>query len=305
MILMPINAGYEYLEAEKVYLRAQTLEEKILALEEMIRTCPAHKGAENLRAELRRRLKKFKEKQETAKKTGKTSKKSIKKEGFQFVLIGKTNSGKSMLLGRITNAKSNVGDYPFTTKEPVIGTFAFGGVKAQVIDMPSLGGGGFDVGITNTADCLLIIVEKLEDINDIEKELNRARGKRIIVINKIDLLDDRERRKLEDRIKSKRINGIAISALNGEGIDKLKEKIFLEMGVIRVYTKEPGKTASKDPVVLKDGAIVKDVAENIRKGFYLTIRETRLTGPSGKFPNQRVGLNHLLKDRDIVEFHVK
>ena len=53
---MPINAGYEYFNAEKRYLDAQTLDEKITALEEMIKVAPKHKGSENLLAELKTRL---------------------------------------------------------------------------------------------------------------------------------------------------------------------------------------------------------------------------------------------------------
>ena len=59
---MPINASHQYYSAEKKYLAAQTLGEKISALQNLISTAPTHKGAENLRAELRLRLKKFKEK---------------------------------------------------------------------------------------------------------------------------------------------------------------------------------------------------------------------------------------------------
>ncbi len=59
---MPINAGYEYFNAEKKYLEAQTLEEKIERLKELIKTAPKHKSSENLLSELKTRLKKFTEK---------------------------------------------------------------------------------------------------------------------------------------------------------------------------------------------------------------------------------------------------
>ncbi|RMD66154.1 GTP-binding protein HSR1, partial [Candidatus Pacearchaeota archaeon] len=65
---MPINAGPEYLKAEKEYLKAKDIDEKIYWLEEMIRRAPKHKGAENLLAELRSRLKKLREKAERARK---------------------------------------------------------------------------------------------------------------------------------------------------------------------------------------------------------------------------------------------
>lgn len=58
---MPINANFEYANAEGKYHSAQTDQEKLTALEEMIKTMPSHKGAENLRKNLRTRYKKLKQ----------------------------------------------------------------------------------------------------------------------------------------------------------------------------------------------------------------------------------------------------
>lgn len=301
---MPINAGYEFLNAEKEYLDAKTTEEKIFRLEEMIKVAPKHKSAENLLAELRTRLKKLKEKLEKGKKTGK-GKKGIRKEGFQFALVGKTNSGKSALLGKITNASPIVSPSPFTTRELQIGTFFYEGLKAQVVDCPSIGSEEFDSGLINNADGLLIVVEKLEDYEEVKGILGKASGKQIVVVNKSDLLSESEIRKLGDKIRSKRINGVIVSASSGLGITELKEKMVLAMNLIRVYFKEPGKPASPKPGVLEIGATVKDAAESIRKGFYLQVKEIRVTGPSSKFPNQVVGMQHTLKDKDIVEFKTR
>jgi len=135
--------------------------------------------------------------------------------------------------------------------------------------------------------------------------LKRARGEKIVVVNKIELLNWSELRRLKDRMKSRRIAGVVVSALSGEGIDKLKDRMMELTGMIRVYMKEPGKEKEKKPMVLKKGARVRDVAENILKGFSLRVKETKITGPSGKFPNQRVGLNHEVKDLDVIEFHTR
>ncbi len=298
---MPINASYEYFDAEKVYLNAQTLEEKIAALEHVIKVAPKHKSAENLLAELRTRLKKLKEKQEKGKKVGK-GKSGIKKEGYQVVLVGLTNCGKSSLLAKLTNATPKISDMVFTTKDPEIGTMDYEGVKAQIVDLSAVGIKDFDYGVANSADCLLLVINELNDLAEIEKALTKSHGRRIIVLNKIDRLGINERRKLEAYLKSKKLDFILVSAENGEGVPDLKRRIFLEMHVIRVYTKEPGKAATKEPIVLREGSTVRDAAENIYKGFSSKIKETRLTGPSGKFANQVVGLNHGLKDRDVVEF---
>ena len=302
---MSINASYEYLNAEKLYAQAQTLEQRIAALEEMIRVCPGHKGAENLRAELRSRLKKLREKHEKSKRIGRTSQKAIKKEGFQCAIIGLPNAGKSSLLTSLTNAHPRISPVPFTTQEPEIGTLDIEGVKAQLIDLPAIGSEAFDIGIVNTADCVLIVLSSLDDLEKILPSLTRSSGKRLIALNKTDLLTDDEARKLNERIKSRKLNAVLISCSTGFGIPELKEQIMKIMSVIRVYTKEPGKSPSSIPIVLPVGSSVAHVAESILKGFSQRVKETRLTGPSSKFPNQRVGLSHILQDKDIVEFHTR
>lgn len=302
---MPVNAGPEYFAAEKKYLAAQTDEQRIAFLEEMIRGAPKHKSSEHFVANLKQRLKKFEERKEKARKTGSSTKKAIKKEGYQCVIIGFPNVGKSSLLEKLTNAKPKISHVPFTTKQPEIGTLIYQGLKTQIVDLPAIGSEGFDIGIVNTADRLLVIIEKLEDIQRVEPHILRAKGKRVYLINKSDLLSIEEKRKLEANIRSKKINGLMISTITGENIDILKNKIVNEMDAIRIYLKEPGKPASSIPMIMPTSSTVKDVAEKILKGFSLRIKETKVTGPSSKFPNQKVGLSHVLKDRDIVEFSTK
>jgi len=302
---MSTNQGYEYFAAEKNYLESKTTEDKISWLEEMIRNFKKHKGSENMLANIKQRLKKLTEKQEKASKTGKSSRKSIRKEGFQIVLIGPANSGKSSLISKLTNAKPLITNFPFSTTSPEIGTLFHEGIKAQIVDIPSMGSELFDIGLANTADLVIIVIENLHDIEKVTPLLSRSTGNRLIVINKSDLLSQEQLRKLEETIKSKKINAIPISCLTNYHLLSLKEKIISLMNIIRIYTKEPGKPASLDPIILPLNSSVKEVAESIRKGFSKNIEESRITGPSSKFPNQKVGLSHILKDLDIIEFHTK
>ncbi|MCX6750214.1 MAG: 50S ribosome-binding GTPase [Candidatus Pacearchaeota archaeon] len=302
---MPINAHPEFTAAEGEYLRAKSLEEKIEKLRKMISYAPAHKGGENLRAQLKTRLKKLLEQKEKSKKSGKSSRVGIKKEDMQAVIVGKTNSGKSSLLNSLTNARPEISSASFSTISPKIGMMNYDSAGIQIIENPAVESEYYNKGITYTTDVLLILVNSLEEIKEIEEIIKDCNKKRIIVFNKSDLLNENEKRKLQSTLQSKKYDFVIISSLTGEGLEELKEKLFMSFEKLRIYTKEPGKEKSNKPIILEPGAMAKDVAEKILKGFSQKVRETKIWGPSSKFPGQIVGLNHKLKDLDVVEFKTK
>jgi hypothetical protein len=303
---MPTNASPEYIKAEKKYLEAVKDEERLEWLEEMIRYSPSHKGGENLRAQLRLRLKKLKEKLEKGKAKKKGSKIGIKKEDLQAVLIGYTNSGKSSLMHELTNATPEIASYDFTTKKPVIGTLVYENIPVQIIENPALGSEYFDRGLANNADTLLIVVTNIEEISEIIDRLPKAEGKKIVIYNKSDFLDDNEKRKLKATLQSKKYDFVMVSCRNHEGIEELRKKILNSFNKMRIYTKHPEKQEKESrPVIMPPGATVKDVAEKILHGFSKNVISIRIWGPSSKFGGQKVGLNHKLKSLDVVEFRTK
>jgi small GTP-binding protein len=304
---MPVNAHPDYIYAEKEFLNAQNDEDKLRAMEKMISLVPKHKGAENLRAQLKLRYKKLKEKIITEKKSKKSSRagRGIKKEDMQAVIIGKSGTGKSSLISLLTNAHPEIADYDFTTRVPIIGMMDYNGVSIQLIEVPAIESEYYDRGITNSADSVLILITNLPQIPEVEKKLDKSSGKKIIVFNKSDLLSENEKRKISATLSSRKYNFVLISAKTKEGIEELKEKLFQSFGKIRVYTKEPGKEKAKKPIILSPDSIVKDVAEKILKGFSSKIKETRIWGPSSKYPGQVVGLQHKMKDLDVVEFKTR
>jgi ribosome-interacting GTPase 1 len=302
---MPVNAHPEYIAAEGEYLKAKSLEERIEKLKKMISYAPAHKSGENLRAQLKTRLKKLLEQKEKSKKSGKASRAGIKKEDMQAIIIGKTNSGKSSLLNALTNAKSEISHSFFSTLSPRIGMVNYDDANIQVIENPAVESEYYDRGLTYTADVILLLVNSLEELKDIEKIIGEYNKKKIIVFNKIDLLNENEKRKIKSTLQSKRYDFVIISSLKGLGLEELKEKMFRSFEKVRIYTKEPGKEKSTRPIILEPGATAKDVAEKILKGFSEKVKETKIWGPSSKFPGQIVGLNHKLKDLDIIEFKTR
>lgn len=302
---MPVNAHPEYIAAEGNYLKAKTLEERIEKLKIMISCAPAHKSGENLRKQLKTRLKKLIEQKEKSKKSGKSTKAGIKKEDMQAVIIGKANSGKSSLLNALTNARTEMSSNRFSTTTPKIGMMHYNSADIQIIENPAIESEYYDRGLTHTTDVLLILINSLGEIKEIEELTGNTNKKRIIIFNKSDLLSENEKRRIYSTLQSKKYNFVMISSINNEGLEELKEKLFNSFDKLRIYTKEPGKEKSKRPIILEPGANARDVAEKILKGFSQKVKETKIWGPSSKFPGQIVGLNHTLKDLDVVEFKTK
>ena len=168
---MPANLPPEAKAKWLKVMEAKSIEEKIKALEEFISAVPKHKGTENLLYWARRRLAELKEELEERRRKKKGRKGPtffIEKEGAaQIVMIGLTNVGKSLLLSRLTNAKVEVSDYPYTTKLPVPGMLKYQDIQFQLIEAPALMPGASNgvawgtkvLGLVRNADGLIIVLD--------------------------------------------------------------------------------------------------------------------------------------------------
>jgi ribosome-interacting GTPase 1 len=97
---------------------------------------------------------------------------------------------------------------------------------------------------------------------------------------------------------------IAVSALQKENIEELKRAVFDLSGIIRVYSKPPGKEPDlSTPFTIPSGSTLLDLASSIHKEFFHNMKFAKIWG-SARFDGQRVEKNHVLKDRDIVEIHI-
>jgi len=177
-----------------------------------------------------------------------------------------------------------------------------------LIEIPAIEGDHFDKSLAHTADTVIILIEKFDEISEIEEKIKMTTGKKIIVLNKSDKLNPTEKRKIKARLQSKKYNFEIISCIPfwpNNNIEELRKKIFSSFDIIRIHTKEPGKEKSPLPVIMKPYSNVKEIAEKILKGFSKKIKKTKIWGPSSKFSGQIVGLSHVLKDMDTVEFTTK
>lgn len=95
----------------------------------------------------------------------------------------------------------------------------------------------------------------------------------------------------------------AISSREGMSLDKLKEAIWEELNLIRVYLKTAtGEVDYKEPLILKRGATIKNGAEKLSTDLAQEVKGAKIWGEKAIFPGQRVGVDYSLDDEMIVTF---
>lgn len=328
---MPANLTPQYLEAELKFKQAKTPTEKIKALEGMMAVIPKHKGTEKLRAQLKSRMAKLRQEAERRPTLGKAEQAyHLKREGAaQVVLLGLPNSGKSTLLCHLTSALSEVGDYPFTTQKPIPGMMAFENIQIQLVDTPPVQLDHVEPGFPNlvrNADALLMVVDLLDDpvfqteilLEELDGMKTKPEGfrpiqelpegfcvkKALLAGNKCDSRKGLEGyRSLEGRFKND-FPMLPISAKEAMNLEALKRELYPLLGIIRVYTKAPGKEPDlTEPVILKKGSTIEDVALSVHKDFAAKLRYARVWG-SGKFGGQMVKRDYRVSEGDVIELHL-
>ncbi|MBS7287962.1 MAG: 50S ribosome-binding GTPase [Candidatus Freyarchaeota archaeon] len=385
---MPVNLGAEAQVALKKLEEAKTKEEQIQAIEELLAKMSKHKGTEKLERQLKKRLARLREEveREKARRAKSAPSFNIKKEGGgQVVLVGLTNSGKSLLLNRLTGADAKVGDYPFTTTFPEVGILDFGGAMIQIVESPPLFDGCAEsangprlFSLIRNADVVALVVDlsiaPLPQISTLLKELEKQKiylnkqrpniqirktgeggiqligsslfkgdtkellaflaSRRIvnavvhikepvtiediklamdesasfkpalIIASKGDVPGSARNFKVLRECYDSRFPIYPVSSLTCKGLDELSNALFSSLNIIRVYTKEPGGLMSDKPIVLKKGATVRDVIKRIRPSMLKNFNYAKVYGPSAKYDGEKVGLDHVLMDGDIIQIHV-
>jgi small GTP-binding protein len=95
---------------------------------------------------------------------------------------------------------------------------------------------------------------------------------------------------------------VAVAAEGGEGVDGLKAEIFRKLSLIRIYTKRRGEAADlEEPLVVRRGISVGAVCDRLHRDLRRDFRYALVWGRSVKHQPQRVGLEHVLADGDIVQ----
>ncbi|HKB39286.1 MAG TPA: GTPase [Gemmataceae bacterium] len=328
---MPANLTPQYLEAESEYKRAQTAEERLAALKKMWALLPKHKGTDKLQAELKAKMSDAREEVEHEKrspKKGGVSHRIPKQGAGQYVLVGAPNTGKSLLVSRLTRAAPEVAAYPFTTREPVPGMMEWQDVQVQLIDTPPITADfmeGYLSSLVRSADAALLVVdlgdddgpfaaeavlERLAQVKTVlggETKPDEPTGiqhvRTLLIANKIDQPGAADRLEVVRDLFGKRFSIHVISAESRQGLEDLRDALYRFLDVIRVYTKKPGKPADMAaPFTIRRGGTLMDLAALIHRELPEKLKSARLWG-TGVFDGQTVPRDHVLHDRDVVEIH--
>jgi uncharacterized protein len=335
---MPANLTAPYKAAEAAYRAAVTREEKLAALEEMLRQIPKHKGTEKLQGDLRSRIARLKK--EPLKKGGaKAASHRIPAEGAgQVVLVGPPNAGKSALVAMLTAAEPAVANYPMSTRDATPGMMPYRDVSFQLVDLPPLCDEHVESWVYDVirgADLAWLVVSIAEPLGGIEmverllgqkaialpppSELDPGEspgdggdptdGRRpgwtylpaVLVVTGMDLPGAAADLAALDELLPLPWPRAPVSTVTGAGVAGLGDRTFEALRVIRVYSKEPGHEPDLErPFTLPVGATVADLARAIHGELAESLKFARVWGAAA-FDGQRVNRDHGLTDGDVVE----
>jgi small GTP-binding protein len=238
-------------------------------------------------------------------------------------LFGLSNVGKSTLMNAITNTDVKTGDYLHTTQTALAGTCEHNKLKIQIIDVPGFLDFKYNwviskqiVRVARTCDAILLVIDLSQNIprqyKFLMKQLADAKllnavgtiYKLGIIATKGDLPGSKENFKELQSLSSLPI--LPITSKNDDSLVQLKDYLFNLLEVMRIYTKPPRqKINAQEPFICPIGTTVIELSSKIHKDFVENFRYARVWGVSVGFPGQRVGLEHQLKDEDIIEITLK
>ncbi len=133
---------------------------------------------------------------------------------------------------------------------------------------------------------------------------NREYIPSMVTVNKVDLIEPDYVEKVNSDLRDHDIDpdeAVFISAEKEKGLDALRERIWNELGLMRIYMDKPGRGVDYDePLVLPRGSTIEDACDRLGGQMRERFRFARVSGPSAKHDEQQVGVEHELADEDVL-----
>ena len=226
-------------------------------------------------------------------------------------LLGYPSVGKSSIIRKVSAARPDVAAYHFTTLTPVLGVVSLPGDRNFVMaDIPGLIDGAAEgVGLGHNflrhverSNILLHILDvsgmegrdPKDDFDAINRELAKysptlAKKKQIVVLNKIDLVQDDTRiPEVTKYFEDKGYEVFAVNALTGQGLPELMERAYYY-----VENYEPEPEASDD-------AVVYEAKEDVE--FVITRGDDASFTITGKRIERLVAMTNFSDDQSVRRF---
>jgi ribosome-interacting GTPase 1 len=236
---------------------------------------------------------------------------AVRREGAAQIAFVGPNAGKSSLLQALSAIQIKTGDYAFTTTRPVSALTRIGGVLVQLVEIPGLiegasegrGGGRALLGVLRNADAIVYCQATTASSDELAVVLEEvgAAGIALPALLAATKSDDARPGAVERVARAfPELEVVAVSVLDDESLDRLREAIWRLTGLVRVFLRR-GHEVDDEPVALHPPVTVADVADRIHHELAETCRGALVWGPSARFPGQRVGRGHAVADGDVVE----
>jgi len=355
--------------------------DRIIEIEAEIRRTKYNKATEGHIGELKAKIARLRRENMKSKGPANAGGFDVRKSGdSSAVFIGFPSVGKSTLLNHLTNARSEVAAYEFTTLTVVPGILEHRGARIQLLDLPGIisgasqgkGRGREILAVARSADLLMIILDVFQaktQLSVIMKEMyeigvrvnerapdvvitpktrggvvvnstikltkitpktierilgvygmhnadivirdnidddqfvdvvtgNRRYIPALFILNKCDLVDPAFLKNVRKEIG---VPIVPISADKAGNLEELKDAIYNHLHLMRVYLKPRlGEVDYKEPMILRSGSSVAEVCDRIHKTVRAEFKYALVWGKSAKFGGQKVGIDHILQDEDIV-----
>ena len=141
----------------------------------------------------------------------------------------------------------------------------------------------------------------IDDFIDVINEQHISYIKCLYVYNKIDAVSLEEC----DRL-AREPNTVVMSCELNLGIEDLKEEIWRQLDLLRLYTKRRGvQPKLDDPMVVRNNSTILEVCDSIHRDMKNQFKYALVWGSSAKHSPQKCGLSHPVHDEDVVQIVTK
>ncbi|THE63601.1 GTP-binding protein [Salinadaptatus halalkaliphilus] len=134
---------------------------------------------------------------------------------------------------------------------------------------------------------------------------NREYIPSITCVNKVDLIEPDYKETVDEQLRERGLDPEEVTFISAEverGLDALKDRIWDNLGLIRVYMDKPGRGVDwEEPLVVEKGTTIGEAIEKLGGEMEERFRFARVSGPSATHDEQQVGTEHVLEDEDVLK----